>query len=324
MCTAITLKTKDSYFGRTLDLDRNYGEKIIITPKQFAFNFKNGETLNSHYSIIGMATEENGFPLYYDAVNEKGLCIAGLNFPDSAYFPPYKHTPYEIAPFEVIPYILSKCSNISEVKTLFNKTVIANINFSSSLPASPLHWIISDKTHCITVECTESGINICENNIGVLTNEPPFNFHITNINSYLNLSAYEPFNSFSKNLVLRPFSKGMGAIGLPGDNSSVSRFIRAAFIKFNSVSGDSEYESVNRFFHILNSVENVKGTVYTAEEKCQITVYTCCINADKGIYYYTTYDNKSLNAVNLFKEDLNGKALISYPLITERKVNFQN
>lgn len=116
----------------------------------------------------------------------------------------------------------------------------------------------------------------------------------------------------------------MGAIGLPGDLSSQSRFVRTAFVKMNSVSEDGELESVSQFFHILNSVDQQRGCCNLGNDKYEITIYTSCCNATKGIYYYTTYDNHQITAVNMNKENLEGDKLIRYPLIKEEQIKLQN
>ena len=126
------------------------------------------------------------------------------------------------------------------------------------------------------------------------------------------------------NIVLTPYSRGMGAMGLPGDLSSVSRFVRAAFVKCNSVSGDGEDESVSQFFHILGSVEQPRGCVRLPDGRDVITVYTSCINTQKGIYYYTTYENRSICAVDMHRCQLDGPALYTYPLEKEARIYRQN
>lgn len=116
----------------------------------------------------------------------------------------------------------------------------------------------------------------------------------------------------------------MGALGLPGDLSSASRFAKVAFTKMNSVSGNSEAESVSQFFHILGSVDQQRGCCEVAEDKYEITLYTSCCNVKKGIYYYTTYDNHQITAVDMHKENLDSNVLIRYPLIKEEQIRTQN
>ena len=324
MCTAATYKTKDFYFGRTLDYEFSYGDEVTVTPRNFPLVFRNTGEISSHYAIIGMAFVSDGYPLYYDAINEKGLGMAGLNFVGNAKYNKAKEGRENIAQFEFIPWILSQCSNVGEAKALLDKINLTDTPFSPQLPVAQLHWIIADRDKAITVEATESGLNIYDNPAGVLTNNPPFNEQMFMLNNFMNLSPKQPKNLFSLKLPLTTYSRGMGALGLPGDLSSQSRFVRVAFTKMNSISGDSESESVSQFFHILGSVDQQRGCCEVEEGKYEITLYTSCCNADKGIYYYTTYDNHQITAVDMHREDLDGNSIVRYPLIKGEQIKMQN
>lgn len=324
MCTAATYKTKDFYFGRTLDFDFSYGDEIAITPRNYPFIFKHTAPIESHYAIIGMAHIADGYPLYYDAINEKGLGIAGLNFVGNAVYAHPVDDKLNIAQFELIPWILTQCSSVDEAQTLLTKTNLVGTPFNDRLPTAQLHWIISDKDKAITVESVASGLKVYDNPIGVLTNNPPFEWHMQRLNDFAYLSPKQPKNNFSDKLEFNMYSRGMGAKGLPGDLSSSSRFIRVAFTKMNSLSGSSEQESVSQFFHILGSVDQQRGCCEVSDGKYEITIYTSCCNATKGIYYYTTYDNHQISAVDMFREDLWSNELIRYPVLTEENINWQN
>lgn len=324
MCTAATYKTKDFYFGRTLDVSCSYFEQITITPRNYPFRFTQGTEINSHYAIIGMAYVESGYPLYYDAVNEKGLCIAGLNFKGNAEYHQAVRNKDNIAQFELIPWLLCQCSSVDEAKVFLEKLNLVPTPFRDNLPIAKLHWLLADAQQAITIECVHDGIHIYDNPVGILTNNPPFPFQMFNLNNYMQLSVSTPKNHFSPALDLKPYSLGMGAMGLPGDFSSLSRFVRAAFVKMHSVSDSGEKESVSQFFHILNSVNQPRGCCVLEDNHYEITVYTSCCNAVKGIYYYTHYDNHQITAVDLHKEDLNCKELVCYPLICEEQIKFQN
>ena len=324
MCTAITYNTKNHYFGRNLDLEYSYKETVTITPRNYEFKFREVEDIKNHYAIIGMAYVSDNFPLYYDAINEKGLGMAGLNFPKNADYKEIDENKNNIAPFEFIPYILSQCSNIEEARNLLRNINIAKIDFSSELPVSPLHWIISDKEKSITVESVKEGLKIYDNPVGVLTNNPTFDMQMFNLNNYMYLSTEQPINSFSPNLNLETYSRGMGGMGLPGDLSSASRFVKATFTKMNSKSGDSESESISQFFHILGSVYQQRGLVHMGEGKYEITIYSSCCNMDKGIYYYTTYENGQITGIDMNKENLDSSELINYDLIKGQQIFMQN
>ncbi len=274
--------------------------------------------------MIGMAHVAEDCPLYYDAVNEKGLGMAGLNFVDNAVYRESADDKDNITHFEFITWILSQCATVREAKNLVERINILNTPFNDELPLAQLHWIISDRDASVTVESVEAGIRIYENPVGILTNNPPFDMQMFALNNYMNVSAKPPENKFSKVLNLKEYSRGMGALGLPGDLSSQSRFVRAAFVKMNSVSGDSEQESVSQLFHILHSVDQQRGCCDLGNGQYEITIYTSCCNADKGIYYYTAYNNHQITAVDIHKENLNGDKLIRYPLIKEEQINMQN
>lgn len=324
MCTAATYQTKDFYFGRTLDNGVSYGEEIVIMPRNYGISFRKMGTIRQHYAMIGMAHVEGEFPLYYDAVNEKGLGMAGLNFVGNAWYNEINRKKENVATFEFIPWILAQCATVREARKLLERINLMNVLFDASLPLAQLHWIIADSTECITVESVKTGLQIYDNPVGVLTNNPPFNEMMFQLSNYMNLSPKEPQNHFSDKLKLVPYCLGMGAIGLPGDLSSISRFIRAAFVKMNSVSGDLESESISQFFHILDSVNQQKGCCETGDGKYEVTIYTSCCNASKGIYYYTTYENHQITAVDMMKENLDGNCILQYPLILGEQIRWQN
>ncbi len=324
MCTAITYYTKDHYFGRNFDLEYSYKETVTITPRNYPFNFRKMGRKNEHFAIIGMATVVDNYPLYYDAINEKGLGMAGLNFPGNAYYNEEVESKDNIAPFEFIPWILSQCATVRDALKLLANMNLAKIDFSEQFPASPLHWIIADKEKAITVESVKEGLKIYDNKVGVLTNNPTFDYHMFNLNNYMNLSIEKPLNNFSKKLDFDIYSRGMGALGLPGDLSSQSRFVKATFTKMNSISGDSESESISQFFQILGSVNQQRGCVHMGSDKYEITIYSSCCNMDKGIYYYTTYENSQITAVDMNKENLDSSKLVSYDLIKGQQILRQN
>lgn len=324
MCTAVSYKTKDHYFGRTLDLEYSYHETVTVTPRNFPFAFRKMGEMKIHYAMIGMAYVAEDYPLYYEAVNECGLGMAGLNFPGNACYYEEAEGKDNVSPFEFIPWILSQCSSVAEAKEKLSRINLVRINFSESLPLSTLHWIIADRECSVVVEAMKDGMKIYDDPVGVMTNNPPFDYQMFNLNNYMALSKDQPAVTFADGLELDRYSRGMGALGLPGDLSSMSRFVRAAFVKMNALSGDSENESVSQFFHILGSVEQQRGCVRMPDGRYELTIYTCCCNTDKGIYYYTTYENHQITAVDMHREDLNGEKLVSYPLITCEQIRMQN
>ncbi|MBR6665986.1 MAG: choloylglycine hydrolase [Lachnospiraceae bacterium] len=325
MCTAISYKTKDHYFGRNLDLEYSYKETVTITPRNYPFVFRREGELKEHYAMIGMAYVQDEYPLYYDATNEKGLSMAGLLFTGNAYYSKEEEPGKEhISPFEFIPWILGQCGDVKEARSKLEKIQLVGIHYSEKLPLTPLHWMIADKEECIVVETVKEGLEIYDNPVKVLTNNPPFPYQMMNLNQYRALSRKDVDCTFAEDVELLQYSRGMGALGLPGDLSSSSRFVRAAFHRMNAESGDSETESVNQFFHLLGSVEMPNGSVELTGGAVDKTIYSSCCNTDKGIYYYTTYDNREIIGVDMQKEDLEGRSVISYPLVGCQGFKIQN
>lgn len=324
MCTAAIYQTKDFYFGRTLDYEYSYGEEITITPRNFPLPFRHVSGQDRHFAMIGMAHVTENYPLYYEAVNEKGVGMAGLNFVGNAVYGQVQQGKDNIASFEFIPWILGQCASVKEARERLEHIQIVDTPFNQNFPPSQLHWLIADAKEAITVEMVAEGLRIYDNPVGVMTNNPPFDIQMFRLNQYMGLSPKQPRNLFSDKLKLHTYSRGMGALGLPGDLSSESRFVRAAFTRLNAVSGAGEEESVSQFFHILGSVEQQRGCCEVGDGKFEITIYTSCCNADKGIYYYTTYENHQISAVDMHREDLDGVNLICYPVLQGEQIRWQN
>lgn len=313
MCTCMTYNNGDFYFGRNLDLDCSFGETVLITPRNFPLDFRHMETADRHYAMIGMASETPAFPLYAEAVNEKGLAMAGLNFPGSACYGKAAESgadELKLASFEMIAWFLGNCASVDEAAAYLKRLKVVDTAFAEQMPPAPLHWMMADRERCLVIEQVRDGLKVYENPVGVLTNNPPFDFHLMNLNNYINLSAENPKKGFADGISLRPFAQGMGAVGLPGDASSVSRFVRAAFLKWNSVSEPAEEANVSQFFHILDGVAMVRGSVVTDRGTYDITTYSCCINAKTGTYYYKTYDDSRIRKAVLYDADLDSRELI--------------
>lgn len=274
--------------------------------------------------MIGTAFVAGDYPLYYEAVNEKGLGMAGLNFEGNAFYPEEAMGKDNVTPFEFIPWILGQCESVRDARILLDRINLVNIPFSEQLPLSPLHWIIADKEEAITVESVREGLKVYDNPVGVMTNNPPFDKQLFSLNNYRHLQTATPANTFGNLLDLDAYSRGMGGMGLPGDLSSQSRFARVAFTKLNSLSPEDEMSSVSQFFHILESVAQQRGLCDLGEDKYEITIYTSCYNTRTGVQYYNCYDNHQISKVDMHKEDLDGSTLARYPLITREQFNEQN
>ncbi len=297
MCTAINFKSKDCYFGRNLDLEYSYEETVTVTPRNYPFRFRTMGEMDHHYAIIGMAYVVEDYPLYYEATNEAGVSMAGLRFAGNAHYPAMAEGKDNVAPFEFIPWILTQCETMQEVKKLLERVNPVNLPFSEALPLTPLHWMVSCGEESLVVESMADGLHVYDNPVGVLTNNPPFPVQLWNL----------------ENVRV-----------LPGEPDSPSRFVRAAHVLKNSVCGDSEEESVGQFFHILTSVEQQRGCNITEGGAYEITAYSCCCNTTRGIYYYITYGNRQITAVDMHREDLESSELVSFNLVKNEQIFHQN
>lgn len=308
MCTAVWYENR--FFGRTFDWMVSYGERVVIAPRNFVFEFRHLEKVESHYAIMGMGVVEDGYPLFYEAVNEAGLGMAGLNFPGWAMYHKVDDKKDNVAPFEFIPCILSTCKSVAEARIKLAKINILDEGFNDKFGTSPLHWILADCKECITVESVKEGLKVYENSVGVLTNSPDFKMQLFNLNSYMSLKSSMPLNSFGGDLELETYSYGMGALGLPGDWSSMSRFVRAAFVRCNSTDEGTDESKVNQFFHILESVSQIRGCSKDNDGKDEITIYISCYDLVKRVYYYTTYEDRKQYFICFDEIQLNSQQLI--------------
>ena len=307
MCTAIKC---GMFVGRNLDITDGYGEEIIITPRRYSISLRKEENISTHYAILGMGTVSRGYPLYYDAINEYGIYAAGLNYVGNAKYLPPKEDKTNLAPFELIPYILSRCRTVDEAEAELSRINLTDLPFSRELPSAQLHWIVSDKDRAITVEPDDIGLSIYNNHIGVLTNNPSFPYQLFNLNNYPFLKRSNPNNAFFKNPPFTAYSEGMGALGLPGDLSSQSRFVRAAFHK----SAAKTLDDLTTIFHILSSVEMPDGSVKVGDV-FERTEYTTAVNLRTMTYYYRQYSSAGISSVKLFSENLDTQSLIRYAIL---------
>lgn len=324
MCTAIAYRGRDHYFGRNLDLEYSYQETITVMPRNYPLSFRCTGTMKNHYAMIGTAYVQEGYPLYYDATNEKGLSMAGLNFVGYAVYHAQREGRDNITPYELIAWILGQCADLAQARVLLQRLNLVDIPFNNTLPTAQLHWMVSDRTGSLVVESTCEGLQIHENPVGVLTNNPTFDVQMLRLSDYMGLSSLPPVNRLCPDTELAFYSRGMGAMGLPGDLSSTSRFVRGAFYLLNSPAMETEEESVSQFFHILAGVAHIRGSVKLEDGQDVITVYTSCCNTDRGVYYYTTCESSQLTGVDMRRENLDGKKLISYPMLQNCQIRMQN
>lgn len=324
MCTSISFCDRGLY-GRNLDLEYHFGEQVVITPRAYPFTFHHSEPLTSHHVMIGMASVAQNTPLYAEAANEAGLYMAGLYFPGNAHYFEEPDPGYlNLAPYELIPAVLGRCATAAEARALLETVRLAAIPFAPGYPLAALHWQVAGPDGSFIAEPMEDGLHFYDDVAGVLTNNPPYPYQVMNLNNYRGLSPRTPENTFAPALDLKVYGQGFGGLGLPGDVSPMSRFVRVAFCKQHAVFPDSRDGQVTQFFHLLDAVSMVRGTVITPEGRCDETTYSCCYDAKERVYYYKTYDSGCLHGVRLTKELVGGDALHCYPLADKPQFVWDN
>lgn len=329
MCTALTLTTKDGnhLFGRNMDIECSFNQEVLLVPRNFGYeNVVTDKMEKTKYAMIGMGTLVDNHPLFAEGLNEKGLACAGLNFPGYAYWEEeVVEGKNNIPPYDLILWILGNFETINEVKFALENVNIVRKPFREFLPLPALHWIVTDKNgDCMVIEKTKDELSLFDNTVGVLTNAPAFDWHMTHLHQYMGLSTRQPSDTKWSDQELTPLGQGMGGIGLPGDFSSPSRFVKAAFLRSNAALGDDEYSGIIEFFHILNSVAMVRGSVVTPTELDDITLYTSCMCQETGVYYYNTYNNNQINVIDMNKEDLDGTEIKIFAYKDQLVMNYEN
>ncbi len=306
MCTAAYDR---GLIGRTLDLEYSYGEEIVVTPRKYPFRFTHEGEVGDHYALLGVAHVSDGTPLYYDCINEAGLGAAALNFPGCAVYRKPKTDGHNIASFELIPWILKRCDSVDSAEQLLGKTAVTDDSFSPSLHATPLHWMIADRRRAITVESTADGLIIHKNKVGVLTNAPAFPYHLTRLSDLMHLDSASPRNTLCPRVELNAYSRGLGAVGLPGDWSSSSRFVRAVFALSHTARDETQEGMISRFFRIMDCVTVPCGCIRTEDGRNVRTVYTSCGDLLRGEYYFTSYGCRRITGVRMNDFDLDSPTL---------------
>ncbi|MGN0060365.1 MAG: choloylglycine hydrolase [Coriobacteriales bacterium] len=313
MCTGIRFSDAQGnlYFARNLDWSCSYGEHVVITPTNAKVVSLFGATDRIDYPIIGMGITAAGTPLYFDCANERGLAVAGLNFPGYAQ---YEEGPVEgktnVAAFEFPLWVVAKHATVDEVEAELDNVAIVGKTLSDQMPVSYLHWIIGDGTRSIVVEYTSEGMQVFHNDFDVLANQPGFAWHAENVRNYLNATPEVPTGVKWDKAELAPYGSGGGMRGIPGDYYSPSRFVRAAYLNANYPVKDTEEENVARMFHTLQGVSMIDGAARMTDGAFEITVYTGGFSARTNTYYYNTYDDPAIRSVALSDYPTDGTELI--------------
>ena len=280
MCS--TLKYKNC-IGRNFDYEVSYNEELRIIEK---------DTFGNDYKIIGMCTGIiKDYPLFYDAMNEEGLCIAGLAFAGNAVYNPIKEGMTNIPSYKFPLEILSKFKTVEEVKNHLDNVNITNEQYNENFPPSDLHWFIADREDSIIVEQTKDGLNYYDGE--VLTNNPPYPQQLENYSL-----MESKIGNIDFDLDPEYDTRGLETSYLSGDYTSMGRFERLSYIKEKLEESDNTFNDANQCLHLLCSIEQIYGLT-NVNNAFEYNIYSIVYDMDNLKVYLKFYDD-----FDLIKEDL--------------------
>lgn len=305
MCTSVSFKKNGKFlFGRNLDLEYEFGDGVLFMPRNYPLRLRSGEIALRHYALMGVGIVKGDYPLYADGMNEHGLCIAGLRFPDSSGYSMTAKDGYtNLAPFEIIPYLLAKCKNTEEARAVLDRCNVVDIPFDDDTPNAPMHFHISDGADDLTLEFYGGKMNVYENTPGVLTNSPPFPFHLYNLSHYLRIGRDTPKSQMGAVI----FGAGLSSCGLPGDFSSTSRFVRAAWLREN-FECDAASEA-RALLSLLQLVAVPEGCVMTESGKRHFTRYSAVMDTENKHFIILRSSPLQPTTASMKKESLDEDSL---------------
>lgn len=313
MCTGVRFSDKSGnmYFGRNLDWSVGYGQRVVVAPRGYKYKSAFLGEVEKSPAVIGMGIVVDNTPLYFDCANENGLAIAGLNFPG---YSKYETAPVEgktnIAAYEFPLWVVLNFTTVDEAEKALKNVAIVAKPINDQYPVSELHWIIGDAKRSIVVEYTERGMEIFENDVDVLTNQPGYGWHKENLRNYMNLFPLMPKEVKWNKAKMTAFGSGSLMRGLPGDYYSPSRFIRVAYLNTHYPVQTDEASNVSRLFHTLSGVAMIDGAAAMADGAYEKTVYTGGYSTASKTYYYNTYEDQAIKSVSLKDQNLDASELI--------------
>jgi choloylglycine hydrolase len=328
-CTNIRLIAQDGsvIHARTMEFAIDIHSKILIVPRGFARvgltpSGQDGIKWTAKYASIGM--NGVGEPYLFDGVNEKGLSAALLYFPNYAGYMPYTaaQAGKTLAPWQLGSYILENFATVAEVKANIGKVVVPAVVFAGWGFTPGVHYEIDDQSgHSIVIEYVGGKLVVYDNPLGVLTNAPSFDWQMTNLHNYVNFSMTNvPPIKLSGGVTLTPFGQGSGMLGIPGDFTPPSRFVRAVAFTQSAFPTKTGADAILEAFHILNQFDIPVGAARENEKdshgniQADYTIWTSAIDLKTQDYYFRTYTDSQIREVSLNKANLNAKTITEIPI----------
>jgi choloylglycine hydrolase len=324
-CTGIRLTAKDGtvVVGRTLEFGQDLLSKVIVVPAGTAMTGTvpsgKGIAYTAKYGFVG--ANAFGLPIVVDGLNDQGLYVGLFYFPGYADYTPFTaaNASKSMAGYEYGAWILANFASVAEFKKAYNSVMLVPTIVPQMGFAPPAHFRIVDKTGAaVVVEPLNGTLKIYDDPLGVLTNAPTFDWHMTNLSNYANLSAQMAKPVTTGGITINSFGQGSGGFGLPGDFTPPSRFVRAVAFQQTAIQSDTGADAVQQLFHILNNFDIPFGAVRDTVEGHEVNEYTLWTSGNDLkhlVFYYRTFTDQTLRSVDVSKAlAASGGKIKQYPM----------
>lgn len=319
-CTGLKLVARDGSVvnGRTLEFGIEVVTSVVVIPRNYEFTGTtpkgSGMSYRAKYGAVGCIAYDDMSIL--DGINEKGLAIGVFYFPGFAGYSRITedNKSKALSPIEFSNWVLTQFATLDEVRAGLSNVIIAPTvykDWGNEVP--PFHYIVYDKEgKSLVIEPIDGKFVVYDNPLGVFTNSPTFDWHMTNLRNYIHFNAENAAPIKIDGVELAPFGQGSGMVGIPGDFTPPSRFVRATVFSATAIPPSNDQEAVFQLFHILNQFDipvgvarqTVDGVIHS-----DYTLVTSVKNPQTLMYYFKTYDNQSISMVDLRKFDLSAKEI---------------
>jgi choloylglycine hydrolase len=324
-CTGIRLKPKDGsvIYARTLEFGLNLQSNVVVIPRNMRFTgtapgYQAGIRWQTKYAMAG--ANAFGMTQITDGLNEKGLAIGIFYMPGHAKYQAIDaaHVHQSLASWELPLYLLSNCTTVKEAVAAASSVWVSNVLLKGVDFVPAFHYVVHDAgAKCAVLEYVNGKLKIYDSPFGVVTNAPYFDWHMTNLSNYINLSVN---NVPSKNIfgtTITGLGQGSGMLGLPGDFTPPSRFVRAVAFSQSALPVATAREGVLQAFHILNQFDIPKGAareIANGKTWSDYTLWTSASDLKNHRYYFHTFDSRRIRMVDLNRMDLNAKEIRTFPM----------
>ena len=332
-CTGLMLTNKDgsTVSGRTVEFGIKIDASVAMVPRGYAFTGEtpSGEGLKytAKHAAVGVYAYED--VKLMDGINDAGLVAGAFYLPTFAAYTPVtaQNQSKGLSPVEFPNWLLTQFATVAEVRkavqagdVIITPTVVAG--WGATPP--PFHYVVYDKTGAsIVIEPIDGKLVIHDNPLGVVTNSPTYDWHMTNLRNFISLNPNNVDSGKIGKLELQAFGMGNGMWGLPGDFSPPSRFVRAALFSGNAIPSANAAEGINHVFHVLNNFDIPKGVARANQDGTITADYTQVTTArdpQNLRFYYKTYDDQTIRVIDMKELDLDAKEIMKFAVVSNQPV----